>query len=235
MSNYSCVCRTVLYHKRQQTRVPSLDWMTFVRPFSYPVWISRLAIVGIFCILMTLMCSNWNIQDGQGSMFMAVIHGSTNQGTPDEPTNSGSRILFFVLYLSSTLIWCFYAATLTSFLTAKKSEALPFVSLEDMLLNNNYRVVTAGSSIYESIFKNGNPVQNKIHDKRMTFRDNIVKSFETMSQSQEDYVTLGDLGTLERLAGDSCNFRRIPVWSFKSFYSFYVQKDSPYRGLFKHL
>ena len=68
----------------------------------------------------------------------------------------------------------------------------------------------------------------------MTLKDNLGDSFEQMSQTS-GYAIFGDLGTLQRLAGKSCSYKRFTGWSMKNFYSFYVQKNSPYRDLFNYL
>ncbi len=89
---------------------------------------------------------------GAYSRSMVIVHAWTNQGTPFEPANYGSRIVFLSLFLTATLSWFSFSAVLTSYLTAKL-EVPPFLSLADMYLNTGYNIVTAGSSIYEHIFK----------------------------------------------------------------------------------
>ncbi len=72
---------------------------------------------------------------------MYFLTGFMMQGCPDEPIMWNSRIMFLLVYFSCWMIWSSYSATLTSFLSVKIEEP-PFLDLETMLYQTNYKIVT---------------------------------------------------------------------------------------------
>ena len=124
-----------------------MDWFAYLKPFGGYTWL---------CVILTTAFSGVTYIFAErvrnrsefklSSSLWTVVHGMFCQGSPDEPTSLSSRIVFLVVFGIGFLAWSAYSATLTSILAIKLNPP-PFTSLESMLYQTRYNIVTVYGSI----------------------------------------------------------------------------------------
>ncbi len=129
------------------------NWLTYASPFTKEFWIST-GLVLLLCGIIFGATIRYGDRAEATSEAMILVHGCLNQGTPYEPQKLSTRIVFIAIFITATVLWCSYSAVLTSFLTAKVTVP-PFQGLEQMYQKTNYKIVTIGGGVYETIFKVG--------------------------------------------------------------------------------
>ena len=135
-----------------------LNWLTYTKPFSIGIWILTAGGMLTGYCLFVLSAKKGKVIEEEHEFgnyclsLMIVIYGLVNQGSPHEPVKMSSRIVFFTIFLTITVLWSCYSAVLTSSLTAQ-SELVPFVGLRGFMEKKDYKIVTLGGGYYEGLFK----------------------------------------------------------------------------------
>ncbi len=126
------------------------NWLTYASPFTKEFLIVTGSVL-LLCGFLFGVTLRFGDDVEATSEAMMLVHGCLNQGTPYDPQKHSTRIVFLTIFITATVLWCSYSAILTSFLTAKV-DFPPFQNLEQMFHGTNYRIVTIGGGIYETIF-----------------------------------------------------------------------------------
>ncbi len=144
---------TGLMYKAQNEKGDVVDWKTYAEPFHWLSWTGLIILV--LLSLMTFALTVWINPQKQCPNNSSILTGFQvflRQGAPEEPSTNSSRLGFLVILITGTLTWCSYSATLTSYL-ATKNDKIPFTSLEEMLYQTDYKLVTTDGSSYLAFLK----------------------------------------------------------------------------------
>ncbi len=147
-----------------------LKWATFVLPLRWPSWICSGFVVIASTMFYSIVAGFALEQETKksSSHWITGLHAFFGQGQPQEPDRFSPRIAFFVLFATGMLLWYHYSATLTSFLAAD-IEKIPFTTLDEMLINTNYKIVAKTDYFVELLIEFfkvrtiHNPAGNKHH------------------------------------------------------------------------
>ncbi len=142
-----------MYYKHASVNPGKLNWKTYTNPFQGSIWF--LAAMSMLCsYTVMIVMAKFDDNPFKDSVLSGVIlvHGCSNQGTPNEPRAISSRIVFLVMFVTALLLWSCYSAVLTSSL-ATKIERQPFQNLVDLLARTSYKLVVQGGGFYESTLK----------------------------------------------------------------------------------
>ncbi len=133
-------------------------WTTFTAPFHYGTWICMLVMMSILTVALVLTKQNGRLdqEDESGisvsDCLMTIIHGTMQQGTPEEPWKISSRIVFFSAFASSMVLYASYSASLTSFLAVKKY-SLPFTDYKSFIEQSDYKIFQVPGAHYDDYYK----------------------------------------------------------------------------------
>ncbi len=135
----------------------SLDPKTFLNPFSTLTWLAiflniLLCSLGYFIITHLGDPHDMRHRYDYWLNTMMVMRGVLAQGTPEEPKKTSGRVIFFMVYLTSLILFSAYSAALTSHL-AIPVQKHPFTDAETLLYDSRYNILTIRDTIYSDAFK----------------------------------------------------------------------------------
>ena len=84
--------------------------------------------------------------------FVVMFHGIFNQGW-DLPERNSTRTAFCATFSLGLLTWSCFSAVLTSVLADAQNKKPPFASLDEMLYDTSFSIVTVSDSAFMETFK----------------------------------------------------------------------------------
>jgi len=132
-----------------------VNYQAYLEPMTYLAWgmvVVFLIVIPPFLYIVFALNpnphDNMSLAQSYGAVFVAMIL----LGSPNDPKNVSTRIIFLSILVACILIFWHWEAMLVSYLATRKI-VLPFTTIADFYLNTNFRLAVMPDTTYMDNFK----------------------------------------------------------------------------------
>ncbi len=247
-------CRSGLAYKKQLSVVDTagnINWSTFSAPLHPLSWLTGSGIILLLFFGYTLSI-NLNLDWESWWPTSIAYRGFVLQGNDWEPEALSARLLFLSIYFIGWFLWISHSCMFIAHLSVKVDQH-PFASLEDLLINTEFRVMfiegdgttdlfrvktNLGCSMNDFdvnhfLLQKGNDIERKVIQTRSVIVPDKNAFIDTM-RNQPNIAALKSSSSITRYFKQSCSFAFIPTWKIVNKFGIYVQWNSTYADLFNY-
>ena len=227
-------------------RGEGIDWHLFMKSFLYESWIgisvmsiSILVIVG--CLILSVKLHGIEYDFGVPSLAAHLFCSHLCLGSPQEPSNISSRMMFFIISLGGYFYFALYTSYLGAFLSIPNFRA-PVNGLKDVISSDYKLAVSKGSSVekYFTDSERGSIQHQLLSHGKIISRGNetvaakLMIEASLMKANSEKFLVFGVYQPLTMMPEYPCQLASVPVDYRKIGNGLIFQKDWPYKRLFNN-
>ncbi|KAA0194677.1 Ionotropic receptor 199 [Hyalella azteca] len=218
----------------QAAVVSAVGWTTYVLSFHWTAWVALLMLLAICTVVLVLVVRHDKNEDQYfGESYNATFiffSCLVQQGLSRLPVTARAKTVLFLFWMSSSVLYTFYTARLTSSFTT--SSALPFNGLKEAMSSPSWKIgLLAGTSLLDILRSSEGSKYEELYVTSQESPSLFVNSDEegvSRVLSEERFAYFCESSSVLYLLRGNCSIMKVPGEHLPRYQHFGYSKHLPF-------